>query len=178
MPKIYPKETFKTLVLSIITTFYWIVIGITVIVMLTSCQSVKYVPVETVKYDSIYIAKHDTVSITQVKHEKEIVIQKDSVVVKVDENGKILQKEIFHNRQTIKELSDSLAHYRALADSLANVKQNTQEVIKEVEKPLSTWQQRFIAIGHWAVGIIVCVLLASIVWVMVNLRKKFKRTVI
>jgi len=144
-----------------------------ILICLGSCRSVKYIPYETIKHDSILISKKDTVKLTHTIKEKEYVEVKDSASTTLDEQGNILKQEIWHNKTIIREKSDSIAHYKALVDSLMAVKQREKEVPVIVEKPLTKWEQRFMTIGKVSVGIGIGLLVVGIVWLVLWLRRKF-----
>lgn len=171
---IYPEENPQDGCLSIVAMTIAFIIALLMCVLMGSCKSIKYVPVETVKHDSIYINKHDTVSITNVVKEKEYIKVKDSTNVVVDETGKVLQREIWHNQIIIKEKSDSLNYYKALTDSLYALKQKVQEIPIEVERPLSKWEQRYMTMGKVSVGVYVGLLLAFILWLINWIKKRRK----
>ncbi|MCE8977232.1 hypothetical protein K0F45_08900 [Bacteroides ovatus] len=102
-------------------------------ICLTSCRSIKYVPVETVKteyktrdsirFDSIY--EHDSI----------FLFVKGDTVYK--EKYKYLYKYQYLNR------TDTV------------IKVDSVQVPYPVEKQLTRWQQMKIELGGWAVGVIV-----------------------
>lgn len=143
-----------------------------ILALFGSCRSVQYVPVETIKHDSIYINKHDTIKFTKIKTEKEYVYEKDSSSVVLDEQGKILKNEIWHNKLIIKEKNDSLNYYKALTDSLYAVKQKTEQVPVVVEKELTKWQKRFITIGKVSTGIGIGLLIVGLIWFIIWIKRK------
>ena len=120
-----------------------------ILICLGSCRSVKYIPYETIKHDSILISKTDTVKLTHTIKEKEYVEVKDSASTTLDEQGNILKQEIWHNKTIVHQMSDSLEYYKAKYDSLYSAKQDTvyQERIVEVEKKLTSWQKTQMSMG-------------------------------
>ena len=145
-----------------------------ILICLGSCRSVKYVPYETIKHDSIYINKKDTVKLTHTIKEKEYVEVKDSASTTLDEQGNILKQEIWHNKTTIRQMSDSLEYYRAMYDSLLSVKQKTEYVPYPVEKELSKWEKRYITVGKVSVGLYIGLLIALIAWLVYYIKRKKK----
>lgn len=124
-----------------------------VIILLTSaicsCRSVKYVPVETVKHDSIYLS--------QIK--KDSIYVKDSVlIIKGDTVVEYRYKYIYQH----KDRTDTL--YVTKTDSI--------HVPYPVEKELTRWQQMKLELGGWAFGIILTAALIIIGWIVYNFKKK------
>lgn len=145
-----------------------------ILICFGSCKSVKYIPYETIKHDSIYISKKDTVKLTHTIKEKEYVEVKDSASTTLDEQGNILKQEIWHNKTTIRQMSDSLDYYRAMYDSLLSVKQETEYVPYPVEKELSKWEKRYITIGKVSTGLYIGLLIALIAWLVYYIKRKKK----
>lgn len=158
---------------ALIVFFAMMLIAGIVLVAFGSCKSVQYVPVKEEIHDTLMINKTDTVNHYEVKTEKEFVYVKDSSSTMVDNEGKVLKNEIWHNKLVIREKSDSIAHYKALVDSLMAVKQREKEVPVIVEKPLTKWEQRFMTIGKVSMGIGIGLLVVGIIWLVLWLRKKF-----
>ena len=158
---------------ALIVFFAMMLIAGIMLVAFGSCSSVQYVPVREEIHDTVRINKTDTVSHYKITKEKEFVYIKDSASTMVDNEGKVLKNEIWHNKLIIREKSDSIAHYKALVDSLMAVKQREKEVPVIVEKPLTKWQQRFMTIGKVSVGIGIGLLVVGVIWLVLWLRKKF-----
>lgn len=143
-----------------------------VLIGLGSCKSVQYVPVETIKHDSIYISKMDTLKFTHTIKEKEYVTVKDSSSVVLDEQGKVLKQEIWHNKTIIRQMSDSLDFYKAKYDSLYSARQDTFYIPYPIERELSKSEQRYISIGKVSLGLYIGLALALIAWVVYRLKKR------
>lgn len=119
-------------------------------VLLASCTSTKYVPVETVRteyrtrdsirYDSIY--QRDSV----------YLMFKGDTVYKYKE--KYLYKYLFLNKTDTVIKTDSI------------------QVPYPVEKQLSKWQAIKIELGGWAFGIIIAFALIIVGWLIYRWRKK------
>lgn len=119
-------------------------------VLLASCSSVKYVPVETVRteyrtrdsirYDSIY--QRDSV----------YLMFKGDTVYKYKE--KYLYKYLFLNKTDTVIKTDSI------------------QVPYPVEKKLSKWQAIKIELGGWAFGVIIAFALIIVGWLIYKKRKK------
>lgn len=129
--------------------FFYIVFLISGICF-TSCRSIKYVPVETVRteyrtrdsvrYDSIY--QRDSV----------YLMFKGDTVYKYKE--KYLYKYLFLNKTDTVIKTDSI------------------QVPYPVEKQLTKWQAIKIELGGWAFGIIIAFALIIVGWLVYKWRKK------
>ena len=119
-------------------------------VLLASCSSVKYVPVEivrteyrtrdSIRYDSIY--QRDSV----------YLMFKGDTVYKYKE--KYLYKYLFLNKTDTVIKTDSI------------------QVPYPVEKKLTKWQAIKIELGGWAFGIIIAFALIIVGWLIYRWRKK------
>lgn len=115
----------------------WAAILLPVILLLllllssTGCRSIRYVPVETVKYDSIYITKH----------QKDSVYVHDSIYQK--EKGDTLIIEKWHTKYIEKQVHDTT--YVERIDSI--------QVPYPVEKQLTKWQKVKMNAGGWAISL-------------------------
>lgn len=119
-------------------------------VLLASCSSIKYVPVETVRteyrtrdsirYDSIY--QRDSV----------YLMFKGDTVYKYKE--KYLYKYLFLNKTDTVIKTDSI------------------QVPYPVEKNLTKWQAIKIELGGWAFGVIIAFALIIVGWLIYKKRKK------
>lgn len=123
----YEKED---LIMSIISWMLGILVLGIVLMSLGSCRSVRYVPVETVKYDSIYITQH----------QKDSIYIHDSIYQK--EKGDTLIIEKWHTKYIEKQVRDTLIQIER--DTIP------QPYPYEVEVPaqLSWWQKTRIHIGE------------------------------
>jgi hypothetical protein len=145
------------------------------LVLIYSCQTVKYVPVET-KADSVVIEKL-----------VEVQIPPDSATIRAllecDENGKVVLKwlDIANSKNaqaqlTIDSLGNLLAKMKTLRDTVC-LPSKEVTVTKEVkvpypvEKELTKWQKFCVNIGRWAIGILVITII-FIVWTFVYKLKK------
>ena len=169
--RIYPCETEKSWKNTIRFLAAWLLIGFITVCLLSSCRSIKYVPVETVRHDSIYIHHTDTVSTSHTIHEKEYIEIKDSSSVVVDSLGNVIKQIIWHNKTIIRSMSDSLLFYKSRADSLAHIKSDTITTVVEVEKPMTRWQRLFLDIGKVASGIGIGLIIMAILCLIVKIKK-------
>lgn len=133
----FERDYFK-MVLTMIGTIF--LAGLLMIGILCSCTSVRYVPVESVKTDSIYINKLQVDSI----------YMQDSVYVK--EKGDTIYMYKFKYLDRYKMLTDTM--YVNRTDTIYNV--------VEVEKPLTKWQKVKLDLGGFAFGGIVVLAIIAI----------------
>ena len=114
--------------------------GITIILLASaiwSCRSVKYVPVETVKTDSVYVNKV----------QRDSIRLQDSIFVFVKGDTVRIEKYKYLYRD------------RAVVDTVYKVQCDTIRVPYPVEKPLTRWQKWKLDLGGFAMaGIVVTVL--------------------
>ena len=111
---------------------------------LWSCRSVKYVPVETVRTDSIYI--------NQVQRDS--IYQHDSIYI--HEKGDTVWMEKYKYIYRDKIVRDTMYF-------------NRTDTIREpypVEKELSRWQQMKLELGGWVFGIIIAFVLLIFWWMV------------
>lgn len=109
------------------------IILLTLAICLTSCRSIKYVPVETVKTE---YKTRDSIRFDS-------IYEHDSIFLFV--NGDTVYKEKY--RYKYRYLTINKTDTVMLADSV--------QIPYPVEKQLTRWQQMKIELGGWAVGVIV-----------------------
>ena len=111
-----------------------------IIILLTlaicSCCSVKYVPVESIQYDSVYLNKVV----------RDSIYVKDSVlIVKGDTVTEYRYKYIYQ--------------YKDRTDTVYVTKTDSVQVPYPVEKELTKWQRFKVDVGGWAVVVVVITVL-------------------
>lgn len=118
------------------------------VILLASCTSTKYVPVESVKHDSVYV--------NQIV--KDSVYIKDSVlIVKGDTITEYRYKYIYQ--------------YKDRTDTLFITKTDTIRVPYPVERPLTRWEQ----LKDRAGGVVMFVLIITLLIVFGKLVYKMKK---
>ena len=129
---------------------YILIVFLTSGICFTSCRSPQYVPVESVKHDSIYISKilHDS------------IYQRDSIYV--DRKGDTVL--IYKDRYLYK--------YKNLIDTLYVSRTDSIQVPYPVEKQLTRWQSMKLELGGWAFGIIIVFALIIIGLLVYRIRRK------
>ena len=153
----------------------------------TSCSHRVYVPVQSIRTDTIYMAKKDSVHIKdslitrQVINIRDSVAIHDSVVIVQDEQGNVKERLIVRYRDRWHATQDNLTlqrqidRYKASNDSLRAIKTEYKEVPIPVEKKLSRWQKIKMDVGGWAIGAMSTFLLAIIGYIVVWLLKKYRK---
>ena len=154
---------------------------------LTSCSHRVYVPVQSIRTDTIYMSRKDSVHVKdslitrQVINIRDSVAIHDSIVIIKDEQGNIKEKLIiryrdrWHATQDNLTLQRLLAHYKASNDILRATRKERIEVPVPVERKLSRWEKLKMDVGGWAIGAMSTVLLAVVGYVVVWLLKKYRR---
>lgn len=153
----------------------------------TSCSHRVYVPVQSIRTDTIYMSRKDSVHIKdslitrQVINIRDSIAIHDSVVIVKDEQGNIKEKLIiryrdrWHATQDNLTLQRLLAHYKASNDILRATRKERIEVPVPVERKLSRWEKLKMDVGGWAIGAMSTVLLGVIGYIVVWLLKKYRK---
>lgn len=166
-----------------------IIIGLLALTSLcfTSCSHRVYVPVQSIRTDTIYMSRKDSVHIKdslitrQVITVRDSIAIHDSVVIVKDEQGNIKERLIVRYRDRWHATQDNLTlqrqidRYKASNDSLRATKTEYKEVPIPVEKKLSRWQKIKMDVGGWAIGAMSTVLLGVIGYIVVWLLKKYRK---
>lgn len=111
---------------------------------LLGCTSTKYVPIETVRTDSIYVST--------VKADS--VFERDSIFVYSKNDTVFLYKNVYKYK------------YKMLRDTLTIERTDTIRVPYPVEARLTKWQQIKQDIGGTAIGGLVAIVLFLVVWLI------------
>lgn len=119
------------------------------VLLFTGCKSIEYIPVETVRTDTIIESRlvYDSIHVH------------DSVLVK--EKGDTVLIEHWHTKIADRWRTDTI--YRSRTDSI--------QVPYPVEKKLTKWQSFCIDYGKFTLGATVLLLAFIIVWLARRLRK-------
>lgn len=152
-----------------------------------SCSHRVYVPVQSIRTDTIYMSRKDSVHIKdslvtrQVINIRDSVAIHDSVVIVKDEQGNVKERLIvryrdhWHATQDNLTLQRLLAHYKASNDILRATRKERIEVPVPVERKLSRWEKLKMDVGGWAIGAMSTVLLGVIGYIVVWLLKKYRK---
>lgn len=156
-------------------------------VLCVSCSHRTYVPLQSVRTDTVYMARKDSVHIKdslvvrQVINIRDSVAIHDSVVIVKDEQGNVKERLIvryrdrWHATQDNLTLQRQLDRYKASNDSLRATRRERIEVPVPVEKKLSRWEKLKMDVGGWAIGAMSTFILASVGYILVWLLKKYRK---
>lgn len=114
-----------------------------------SCRSVKYVPVETVKTDSVYVNKYH----------RDSVHVRDSVFVLIKGDT------VFRDRYKVVYLD------KLVIDTFFIERVDTVRVPYPVEKELTRWQRFKMDVGGFSFGGIVVLVLVVVGWMVYKLKR-------
>lgn len=125
---------------------------IALICILTSCRTqVCYVPVETVRYDSVFF------------------------------NSTRIDSVLIHDSISVIQRGDSVAEYRYKyiyrnKDSVDTLYVNRTDTIRvpypiEIEKKLTVWQRTKIEVGGWAMAAVIIIILAVVGQMVYKIKK-------
>lgn len=117
---------------------------------LCSCRSVEYIPVETVRTDTLY----------SYQLHRDSIYRRDSIYIR--DKGDTVWMEKYRYLYRDKLIRDTL--YLSRTDSI--------RVPYPVERELTRWQSLKMELGGWAMGIIIAVALAIAGWLVYRLRKR------
>lgn len=120
--------------------YIWIAVGIALLLLFGSCRSIRYVPVETIRTDSLYLSVH----------ERDSIHIKDFVYIKEKGDSVIVDKwhTVYRDRRT--------------RDTIYIEKEKEVMVPYPVEKELTWWQKTKLELGEFSIGIILVLLIVII----------------
>lgn len=117
------------------------------------CKSVKYIPLETVRTDSVYVDRY----------------QRDSIY---------LQDSVFVNRWTAgdtvyqdKVIWKYVYRDKVVNDTVAILSSDTVRVPYPVERRLTKWEQVRLNVGGWVIALVVITILVVVGWAIYKIRK-------
>ena len=122
-----------------------------VLIGLGACRSVRYIPVESVRHDSV----------VTILYHRDSVYQYDSVYIKEKADTVLIER--WHTRWR-----ERVSH-----DTLYMSKTDTIRVPVPVERKLSKSERTYITIGKWSVGVVTGLVLATICFIFYKRRWKF-----
>ncbi len=129
------------------------IIVCTLISLLTGCKSTKYIPLETVRTDSIYVDRY----------QRDSIYQRDSVFV----NRWTAGDTIYQDKVVWKYIYRDKVKY----DTVATLRSDTINVPYPVECKLSKWEQLKLNVGGWAISIIIIIVLIVMGCMVYKLKK-------
>ena len=123
--------------------YIWIAVGIALLLLFGSCRSIRSVPVETIRTDSLYLTVY----------ERDSIHIKDSVYIREKNDSVLVDKwHIVYRDRTIN-------------DTVYVEKEKYVGVPYPVEKELTWWQKTKLELGELSIGIIL-VLLIVVIWLI------------
>ena len=155
---------------------------------LPSCTTVKYVPVETVRIETI--VKTDSTEINRLLKElAEVKQSSSSVTVEkieqttthiVNENGDTIASNTERNKEVVTNNNNTVETNITVSDKETKdvnsnyLKEKTDTItnIVEVEKELTAWQKFKINFSEWIIGIAVLAISAIIIMIVIFRRSK------
>lgn len=128
--------------------------------MLVGCKTIEYVPIEKVVEKEI--VKRDSIYITKVKVDS--IKEVDSVYINTYIKGDTIYQDKYKYvyRYKDKVRVDTLWVFGI--DSVVVDSTKTITITKEVEKPLTWWQKLKQDVGGIAIGVLLAVIIAFLVW--------------
>ena len=138
----------------------FLIIPYIILSSLAGCKSVQYVPMETVRTDSIYVDRY----------QRDSIYQRDSVFV----NRWTAGDTIYQDKVVWKYVYRDMVKY----DTVATLRSDTINVPYPVECKLSKWEQLKLNVGGWAISIIIIIVLIVMGFMVYKLKKvNYKRAV-
>ena len=129
---------------------YILIVFLTSGTWLTSCRSIQYVPVETVRTE---YKTRDSIRFDS-------IYQRDSVYMQIKGDSIYLYKYKYLYRYLTINKTDTV------------IKTDSVQIPYPVEKQLTKWQSIKIELGGWAFGIIVAFALVIVGWLVYRWRNK------
>ena len=133
--------------------FLWGIMACILISLLSGCKSVQYVPVETVRTDSVYIDRF----------QRDSIYQRDSIFV----NRWTAGDTVYQDKVVWKYVYRDKVVY----DTVAILSSDTVRVPYPVERRLSTWEEVRLNVGGWAIALVVITILVVVGWAIYKIRK-------
>lgn len=131
----------------------FIIIPCLMLSLLSGCKSVQYVPVETVRTDSVYVDRF----------QRDSIYQRDSVYI----NRWTAGDTIYQDKIVYKYIYRDKVKY----DTVSILRSDTVRVPFPVDRELSKWEQIRLDVGGWAIGIVIITILIVVGCRMYKLKK-------
>lgn len=133
--------------------FLWGIMTCILISILAGCKSVQYVPMETVRTDSIYVDRY----------QRDSIYQRDSVFV----NRWIAGDTVYQDKVVWKYVYRDKIKY----DTVAILRSDTLRVPYPVEHKLTKWEEVRLTVGGWAIAFIIIVILIVVGCLIYKIKK-------
>jgi hypothetical protein len=131
----------------------YLIIPYIILSSLAGCKSVQYVPMETVRTDSIYVDRY----------QRDSIYQRDSVFV----NRWIAGDTVYQDKVVWKYVYRDKIKY----DTVAILRSDTVQVPYPVERRLTTWEQVRLNVGGWAIGAVIIFILIVVGIIVYKLKQ-------
>lgn len=131
----------------------FIIIPCIMLSLLAGCKSVQYVPVETVRTDSVYVDHYL----------RDSIYQRDSVFI----NRWTAGDTVYQDKVVWKYVYRDKVKY----DTVAILRSDTVRVPFSVDRELSKWEQIRLDVGGWAIGVVIITILIVIGCMVYKLKK-------
>lgn len=131
----------------------FLIIPYIILSLLAGCKSVQYVPVETVRSDSIYVDRY----------KRDSIYQRDSVFV----NRWTAGDTVYQDKVVWKYVYRDKVKY----DTVAILRSDTVRVPYPVERKNTKWEQIRLDVGGWAIGVVIITILIVIGCMVYKLKK-------
>lgn len=131
----------------------FIIIPCIMLSLLAGCKSVKYIHVETVRTDSVYVDRYL----------RDSIYQRDSVYI----NRWTAGDTIYQDKIVYKYVYRDKVKY----DTVAILRSDTVRVPFPVDRELSKWEQIRLDVGGLAIGIVIITILIVVGYRMYKLKK-------
>ncbi len=133
--------------------FLWGIMICILISLLLGCKSIKYVPVETVRTDSVYVDRYL----------RDSIYQRDSVFI----NRWTAGDTVYQDKVVWKYVYRDKVKY----DTVAILRSDTVRIPFPVDRELSKWEQIRLDVGGWAIGVVIITILIVIGCMVYKLKK-------
>lgn len=131
----------------------FIIIPCIMLSLLAGCKSVQYVPVETVRTDSVYVDRF----------QRDSIYQRDSVYI----NRWTAGDTVYQDKIVYKYIYRDKVKY----DTVAILRSDTVRIPFPVDRELSKWEQIRLDVGGWAIGVVIITILIVIGCMVYKLKK-------
>ena len=130
-----------------------VIISFILLSSLAGCKSVRYVPVETVRTDSVYVDRYL----------RDSIYQRDSVFI----NRWTAGDTVYQDKVVWKYVYRDKVKY----DTVAILRSDTVRVSYPVERKNTKWEQIRLDVGGWAIGVVIITILIVIGCMVYKLKK-------
>lgn len=134
-------------ILRLLDKAWWVVLLALAVLCMMSCTTTQYVPVETVRTDSVRI----------VDVRRDSVYVMDSVIVKSKADTVYVTRWRTEYKEVLK------------IDTLISERVDTVTVERITEKELTEWEQLSLDVGNGVLWVLIIAAIAAIVWVIIRI---------